>query len=74
MDRQSLEAEISRLIDSAWAADIPAPADFDEAAYLAAWPDVAAAMRRGEIKSAFVHYVLIGHREGRARPTRIESR
>jgi len=41
------------------------PDRFDEAGYLAANPDVAAAVVRGEIQSGFIHYLLCGYREGR---------
>jgi SAM-dependent methyltransferase len=40
-------------------------ADFDEIAYLAAHPDVAAAVKIGSIASGEEHYRLYGHREGR---------
>lgn len=39
--------------------------EFDEAAYLEANEDVRAAMKRGEIKDAFVHYLNSGYFEGR---------
>jgi GT2 family glycosyltransferase len=39
--------------------------DFDEEAYLRAYPDVAAAVRRGELKSGLEHYLLAGKTEGR---------
>jgi SAM-dependent methyltransferase len=39
--------------------------NFDEAAYLAANPDVAAAVRTGEIKSGLEHFKNFGAREGR---------
>ena len=38
---------------------------FDARAYLAANPDVAAAVRGGAIRSGYEHYRLIGEREGR---------
>lgn len=41
------------------------PAGFNEAAYLAANPDVADAVRRGELRSGFEHYRLYGLAEGR---------
>lgn len=41
-------------------------ADFDEAAYLAAHPDVAAAVRRGDEVSGLDHYRRCGQKEGRA--------
>ena len=40
-------------------------AGFDEAAYVAAFPDVAHAVRRGEIASALEHYRLAGRLERR---------
>lgn len=39
---------------------------FDEAAYLAKFPDVAAAVKSGVIHSALRHYVTNGYLEGRA--------
>ncbi len=39
---------------------------FDEAAYLARFPDVAAAIKSGIIPSALRHYVTNGYLEGRA--------
>jgi len=39
--------------------------NFDEGAYLAANPDVAAAVRRGEVKSGRAHFAAYGRREGR---------
>jgi GT2 family glycosyltransferase len=42
-----------------------APEDFDESAYLAAFPDVARSIRDGECPSALDHYELCGSREGR---------
>jgi GT2 family glycosyltransferase len=42
-----------------------APADFDEAVYLALNPDVAAAVSSGAARSGREHYVLYGAREGR---------
>lgn len=39
---------------------------FDEIAYLDANPDVASAVRRGEIESGHKHYVQDGYFEGRA--------
>jgi SAM-dependent methyltransferase len=46
---------------------LPLVADdaFDEAAYLAVNPDVAAALARGEFKSGREHYQIFGLREGR---------
>ena len=42
-----------------------AHSDFNEAGYLAANPDVAAALKSGEIESARLHYVGFGFFEGR---------
>jgi hypothetical protein len=41
------------------------PAGFNEAAYLAANPDVADAVRRGEVRSGFEHYRRFGFSENR---------
>jgi len=41
------------------------PAGFQEAHYLEAYPDVAAAVREGRIGSAWEHYQRFGRREGR---------
>ncbi|NLR72480.1 glycosyltransferase [Novosphingobium sp. ERN07] len=49
--------------------DVPPPHDFDDGAYLAANPDVAAAVRDGKQKSGFAHYIMHGRHEGRARPS-----
>lgn len=46
---------------------IPAPPDFDEAAYLHANPDVRHAIEAGMFHSAFCHYILHGRKEGRKR-------
>lgn len=48
----------------------PIPAHFDEAAYLADNPDVAAGVMAGRFTSGFHHFVLHGRAEGRARPLR----
>jgi hypothetical protein len=40
--------------------------EFDEAFYIAKYPDVAAAVRLGEYISGFHHWVLHGRREGRS--------
>lgn len=47
--------------------DIPAPPDFDEAAYLRANPDVAAEVAEARQKSGYFHYLMHGQHEGRAR-------
>ena len=70
MTPTDIDEIVAKLLPLAWDCDVPAPPDFDEEAYLAAWPDIAAALRGGEVKSAFVHYVLVGRREGRPRPVR----
>jgi len=41
---------------------------FDEVGYLRTYPDVAAAMARGEVKSGYVHFLRYGIREGRMPP------
>lgn len=46
---------------------IPQPYDFDENIYLRDNPDVAAEVSRGGQKSGFMHYILHGRHEGRAR-------
>lgn len=40
-------------------------AEFDEEGYLKANPDVAKAVERGEIESAYMHYIGFGYFEGR---------
>lgn len=42
-----------------------APADFDTQFYVTAYPDVAAAIAQGRIKSAYAHYRNFGRFEGR---------
>lgn len=44
---------------------LPTPENFDEAGYLAANPDVAAAVRDGRIKSGRLHFEAFGKNEGR---------
>jgi hypothetical protein len=44
---------------------IPFPDGFDEAAYLAANPDVTAAVTSGEYRSGYFHYLTVGWREKR---------
>ncbi|MGC1296647.1 MAG: hypothetical protein WA869_16545 [Alloacidobacterium sp.] len=44
---------------------IPFPDGFDEAAYLAANPDVTAAVTSGEYRSGYFHYLSVGWREKR---------
>jgi GT2 family glycosyltransferase len=41
---------------------------FDEVGYLRAFPDVVAAIARGEIKSGYIHFLQDGVREGRMPP------
>lgn len=43
----------------------PPPAEWDEAAYLAANPDVVTAVLRGIFRSGFEHFVRYGRQEGR---------
>ncbi|WP_139830930.1 hypothetical protein [Mycobacterium paraense] len=50
-----------------------APEDFDESAYLAAFPDVATAIKAGQFLSALQHYELNGRREGRLADRRYEA-
>ncbi|MEA1619900.1 glycosyltransferase family A protein [Erythrobacter sp. T5W1-R] len=47
--------------------DIPCPPSFDEAGYLRANPDVAAEVEAKRQKSGYVHYLMHGRHEGRAR-------
>lgn len=47
---------------------LPPPSTFDEREYLTFNPDVQDAVRKGSIQSGYVHYLLHGHAEGRARP------
>jgi GT2 family glycosyltransferase len=49
----------------------PSPSEvvaFDEAAYLRENPDVAVAINRGDVQSAYAHYLAYGLREGRLPP------
>lgn len=48
--------------------------DFDNAAYLAANPDVQEAVQRGEVKSALLHYIGYGYFEGRPGGTAVVDR
>jgi SAM-dependent methyltransferase len=50
--------------DAPGAADATA-AGFDEAWYLARYPDVAEAVRRGDLRSGLEHYLACGRQEGR---------
>jgi GT2 family glycosyltransferase len=45
-------------------AEVP-PEGFDEASYLAAFPDIARSIKLGQFRSALHHYRVHGHREGR---------
>jgi len=49
-------------------ASIPAPADFDESAYLRQNGDVAVAIGKGQYSSGYHHYLVCGRKEGRMRP------
>lgn len=44
----------------------PQPPEWDDDAYLAAYPDVAAAVRNGGFHDGYEHYALLGAQEGRA--------
>ena len=46
---------------------LPVPPDFNENAYLARYPDVAAAVAAGGMQSGYLHYLLYGHHEKRER-------
>jgi GT2 family glycosyltransferase len=50
-----------------------APEDFDESAYLAAFPDVARSIKAGKFHSALHHYGNFGQREGRLADPRYEA-
>jgi GT2 family glycosyltransferase len=47
--------------------------DFDESAYLAAFPDVAKSIKDGQFPSAINHYESYGRREGRLADSRYEA-
>lgn len=49
------------------------PEDFDESAYLAAFPDVAHSITTGQFLSAVHHYEFYGRREGRLTDPRYEA-
>lgn len=51
-------------------APIPIPDHFDETSYLAANPDVADAVQKGQLQSGYQHFLLFGRFEGRHRPGR----
>jgi len=46
---------------------LPIPPDFNETAYLARYPDVAAVVAAGRMQSGYLHYLLYGHNEKRER-------
>ena len=46
---------------------------FDESAYLASYPDVAAAVAGGQFASGYEHFLLHGHEEGRTRPDTVPA-
>jgi GT2 family glycosyltransferase len=50
-----------------------APEDFDESAYLAAFPDVARSIKAGQFLSALHHYEFYGKRESRLTDPRYEA-
>lgn len=52
----------------------PPPPGWDDAAYLAAYPDVAAAVRNGGFHDGYEHYALLGAQEGRAPAIRKSKR
>ncbi len=54
---------------AARAADLVPPPDFDDGAYLGRYPDIAAAVARGEFACGYAHYILHGRTEGRIRST-----
>src|SRR5262245_58750633 len=49
------------------------PEDFDELAYLAAFPDVARSIKAGQFPSALAHYEFYGRREDRLMDPRYEA-
>jgi len=49
---------------------VRAPGDFDEDCYLRKNPDVAVAVRDGQLATGYMHYILHGRAEGRPRQTR----
>ena len=48
---------------------VPIPADFDEAGYMEANPDVVNGVNAGQFSSGYEHYLLFGRREKRSRPS-----
>jgi GT2 family glycosyltransferase len=49
-----------------------APEEFDELAYLAAFPDIARSIKTGQFRSALHHYRVHGQREGRLTDARYQ--
>ena len=49
---------------------VRAPNDFDEDGYLRNNPDVAVAVREGQLATGYMHFILHGRAEGRPRQTR----
>ena len=47
--------------------NLPIPSNFSEADYLEANPDVAEAVKKGDVPSGYAHYITQGKREGRSR-------
>ncbi|MCC6071284.1 glycosyltransferase family 2 protein [Massilia sp. GCM10020059] len=48
--------------------DLVTPPDFDDAAYLGRYPDIAHSVAMGNFKSGYLHFVHHGQHEGRLRP------
>lgn len=70
---QDIAKIIGDAIEGAAALDVPAPPDFDEAAYLRMYPDVGEAIEAGKYRSPFAHYIRHGRHEGRRRATRAQA-
>jgi hypothetical protein len=58
-------AQLRKIADALEGVTSPATPGFDEAFYLAKYPDVAAAVRKGYFTSGYDHYVRHGKAEGR---------
>ncbi len=67
--------EVSPVLEASPGPGVPSDLDpgvdidesqFDEDGYLRLHPDVAEAIRRGDVASGYLHYVIFGYREGRA--------